>query len=192
MEVRRGAVRGHGESEGREQPTEHPPDLVATEPPARAAGEKRRVGPEAPVACVTRGQIALELAARLPDAPGVVLRGPTYHAIFALLYGLGLRVGEVCRLDVADVDRSRQLLVIRDTKFGKDRLVPFGPRLGAMLEVIRPIPGSAALARHRPPHRGPDQLCRPGQDLRRPRDPLDSAVARPCLRRAPRLASEMG
>lgn len=77
----------------------------------------------------------LELAAGLPDAPGATpLRGPTYHAIFALLYGLGLRVGEVRRLDVADVDRPRQLLVIRDTKFGKDRLVPFGPRLGATIE----------------------------------------------------------
>lgn len=76
----------------------------------------------------------LKLAAGLPDAPGTMLRGPTYHAIFALLYGLGLRVGEVCRLDVSDIDRSRQLLVIRDTKFGKDRLVPFGPRLGAMLD----------------------------------------------------------
>lgn len=75
----------------------------------------------------------LALAAALPDVPGVALRGPTYRVIFALLYGLGLRVGEVCRLDVADVDQSRKLLVIRDTKFGKDRLVPFGPRLGAML-----------------------------------------------------------
>jgi site-specific recombinase XerD len=76
----------------------------------------------------------LDLSAGLPNVPGVALRGPTYRTIFALLYGLGLRVGEVCRLDVADVDNSRKLLVIRDTKFGKDRLVPFGPRLGAMLE----------------------------------------------------------
>lgn len=78
-------------------------------------------------------QRLLDLAAGLPEIPGVALCGPTYHAIFALLYGLGLRVGEVCRLDVADVDESRKLLVIRDTKFGKHRLVPFGPRMGAML-----------------------------------------------------------
>jgi site-specific recombinase XerD len=76
----------------------------------------------------------LELAAGLSDAPGATFRGPTYHAIFAVLYSLGLRVGEVCRLEVADLDRPRQLLVIRDTKFGKHRLVPFGPRLGATLE----------------------------------------------------------
>ena len=84
----------------------------------------------------TPGQVRhlLDLAVRLPDAPSTTLRGPTYHGIFAVLYGLGLRVGEVCRLDVSDVDRQRQLLVIRDTKFGKDRLVPFGPRLGATLD----------------------------------------------------------
>lgn len=74
-----------------------------------------------------------DLAARLPDAPGAELRGPTFHAIFATLYGLGLRVSEACRLNVADLDRQRALLVIRDTKFDKDRLVPFGPRVGEML-----------------------------------------------------------
>lgn len=88
----------------------------------------------------------LDLAASLSDVPGVALRGPTYRAIFALLYGLGLRVGEVCRLDVADVDEDRRLLVIRDTKFGKDRLVPFGPRVGAMLE--RYLTRRRALDRH--------------------------------------------
>jgi site-specific recombinase XerD len=76
----------------------------------------------------------LHLAARLPDVPGTELRGPTFHALFATLYGLGLRVSEVCRLDVGDLDRRRRLLVVRDTKFDKDRLVPFGPRVGAMLD----------------------------------------------------------
>jgi integrase len=42
--------------------------------------------------------------------------------MFALLYGLGLRVGEVSRLCGGDVDLNRQLLVIRDTKFSKSRL----------------------------------------------------------------------
>jgi site-specific recombinase XerD len=46
------------------------------------------------------------------------------------MYALGLRVGEVTRLCHKDVDRTRRLLVIRETKFGKDRLVPFGPRVG--------------------------------------------------------------
>lgn len=75
----------------------------------------------------------LQLAKRLPDAPGTDFRGPTFHAIFAVLFGLGLRVSEVCHLRVRDLDRERRLLVIRNTKFGKSRLVPFGPRLGRVL-----------------------------------------------------------
>jgi integrase len=49
--------------------------------------------------------------------------------IFALLYGLGLRVGEVSRLCRKDIDLDSQLLIIRQTKFEKDRLVPFGPKM---------------------------------------------------------------
>jgi integrase len=59
--------------------------------------------------------------------------GNTYFVLFAVLYGLGLRVGEACRLCIRDLDLERQLLVIRETKFYKGRLVPFGPKLGAVL-----------------------------------------------------------
>lgn len=75
----------------------------------------------------------LEIAAALPDQPRARHRGATYHTMFALLYGLGLRVGEVSRLRRTDVDLERRVLVIRGTKFGKSRLVPFGPRLALVL-----------------------------------------------------------
>jgi integrase len=75
----------------------------------------------------------LACAAGLEDNPSAPLRGATYRTIFALLYGLGLRVGEVSRLCVKDLDFDRSLLVIRQTKFLKSRLVPFGPRLQALL-----------------------------------------------------------
>lgn len=75
----------------------------------------------------------LKLAQQLPDNPRAVMRGANYHALFAILYGLGLRVGEACRLQFGDVDLSRQLLVIRETKFYKSRLVPFGPRMATVL-----------------------------------------------------------
>jgi integrase len=78
-------------------------------------------------------QRLLDLAGRLSDKYGGELRGPTYRTIFAVLYAVGLRVGEACRLLVQDVDWPRRLLVIRKSKFGKSRLVPFGPRLGAAL-----------------------------------------------------------
>lgn len=60
-------------------------------------------------------------------------RGNTYYVLFAVLYGLGLRVGEACRLRIEDVDLERRLLVIRETKFYKSRLVPFGPKLDVLL-----------------------------------------------------------
>ena len=49
------------------------------------------------------------------------------------MHTLGLRVGEVSRLELQDVDLDRSVLSVRQTKFAKDRLVPFGPRLGAKL-----------------------------------------------------------
>ena len=75
----------------------------------------------------------LEAAAALPDNPRATDRGPTYHTIFALCYGLGLRAGEACRLRIGDVNTERQLLVVRGGKFGKSRLVPHGPRIGELL-----------------------------------------------------------
>ncbi len=44
--------------------------------------------------------------------------------IFRLLYFCGLRVGEVRKLLVKDVDLVSGVLTIRNTKFAKDRLVP--------------------------------------------------------------------
>lgn len=79
----------------------------------------------------------LDVALTLPDNGLAPARGHTYYTIFALLYGLGLRVGEVSRLTVADVDLDRQLLIIRETKFGTTRLVPFGPRIAGVLTAYR-------------------------------------------------------
>jgi site-specific recombinase XerD len=73
------------------------------------------------------------LAKTLPSNGGTMERGSTYLALFAVLYGLGLRVGEACRLHIEDVDLERRLLLIRETKFYKSRLVPCGPKLEALL-----------------------------------------------------------
>lgn len=80
-------------------------------------------------------QRILEIAAQLPDNSRALHRKEVYPLIFRLMYGLGLRVGEVTRLCRKDVDQVRQLLVIRKTKFGKSRLVPFGPKLGDHIEI---------------------------------------------------------
>lgn len=75
----------------------------------------------------------LALAAQLPDRPHGHRRGITYRMIFALMYALGLRVGEVARLCRQDVDWARRCLIIRQSKFAKSRWVPFGPRVGQAL-----------------------------------------------------------
>jgi integrase len=75
----------------------------------------------------------LDAAAALPDGPRAPARGPAYHAIFALCYGLGLRASEACSLRLGDVDAGRSLLIVRGGKFGKHRLVPHGPRIAALV-----------------------------------------------------------
>ncbi|MGH2372427.1 MAG: tyrosine-type recombinase/integrase [Gammaproteobacteria bacterium] len=75
----------------------------------------------------------LATARALPDRAKGRSRGVIYEMIFALLYGLGLRVGEVARLRLGDFDPRRGTLLIRQTKFGKSRLVPMGPSLAARL-----------------------------------------------------------
>lgn len=77
-----------------------------------------------------------EIAALIDAA--ATLRYPllvaTYRALLGLLAVSGLRVGEAIRLDTSDVDWERGLLVVRDTKFGKTRLVPLHPTTIAALD----------------------------------------------------------
>ena len=75
----------------------------------------------------------LDAAGALPDNSRAAQRGPTYRTIFALCYGLGLRAGEACGLRLGDVDVQRSLLVVVGGKFGKSRLVPYGPRIASLV-----------------------------------------------------------
>lgn len=121
----------------------------------------RDLGPPSPVRAtprrVTRSQRPflfdppmarqlLDVAGRWPVCASTPLRAQTYRTMFALLYALGLRVGEVARLRVGDVDLPRQLLIVRNTTFAKSRLVPFGPRVGTLVTEY---------LGHRSPQRGP-------------------------------------
>jgi integrase len=62
------------------------------------------------------------------------MRARTLETLVGLLASTGLRSGEALRLDRADVDLSEGVLLVRRTKFRKDRLVPVH---ATTLEVFR-------------------------------------------------------
>ena len=64
----------------------------------------------------------LKAAKSLPASQG--LRGWTYHCLFGLLAVTGLRMSEALALARQDVAVPERLLPIRDSKFGKSRLLP--------------------------------------------------------------------
>ncbi len=63
-----------------------------------------------------------------PKKPGSYRVRGAHHAMLHTLYACGLRSGEICRLKIGDVDFERSIFTVRETKFGKTRLVPFNPR----------------------------------------------------------------
>jgi integrase len=84
----------------------------------------------------TQEQVAsiLDAARKLPGNSQFPLRAETCTLIFLLLYGLGLRMGEACRLRVRDLSLAEATLFIDRTKFYKSRYVVFGPKLGNRLQ----------------------------------------------------------
>jgi integrase len=80
------------------------------------------------------------------------LRVATYQTLIGLLVVTGLRVGEVIRLDRPDADLDGGVLTVRESKFGKSRLVPLHPTTAAALrgylrlrDRLHPHPGTAAM-----------------------------------------------
>lgn len=80
------------------------------------------------------------------------------RAVIETLYGTGLRASELCRLRLEDVDLQDRLLLVRQGKGGKDRVVPFGVRVGTALV--------AYLRECRPAKDGPLFLSPRGRRLR--------------------------
>lgn len=51
----------------------------------------------------------------------------TYHCLFGLLAATGMRIGEAISLGRGDIDLEAGILTLRETKGGKERLVPLHP-----------------------------------------------------------------
>jgi len=62
-----------------------------------------------------------------------VLRNPKHRIMLSIIYGCGLRCGEVLNLRPGDIDSGRRLLVVRQGKGSKDRVVPISVKLIEML-----------------------------------------------------------
>ena len=57
----------------------------------------------------------------------LALQRATYRTLIALLSVTGMRVGEALRLDRGDLDLRHRTLTVRESKFGKSRLLPLHP-----------------------------------------------------------------
>lgn len=111
--------------------------LAATEPgteiPARGllGPAHRRTTPHIYTQAEVNSLIAM--AGRL-DPPGG-LRPRTYQTLIGLLTATGLRISEALRLGRVDADLTQGLLIIRQTKFRKTRLVPLHATTSAALQT---------------------------------------------------------
>lgn len=71
--------------------------------------------------------------ARQFPSPRAPLRPLTLYTMLVLAYCAGLRLGEIVRLELADVDLAAGEIAVRDTKFFKSRTLPLAPSVVAAL-----------------------------------------------------------
>jgi integrase len=80
------------------------------------------------------------------------LRTATYQTLIGLLAVTGMRVGEAIRLDRPDLDLADGVITVRQSKFGKTRLLPLHPTTADALrgylrlrDRLHPHPSTAAV-----------------------------------------------
>jgi len=72
-----------------------------------------------------------KLKARFPDR----LLGWSLQTMILLIYACGLRLGEALNLRIMDVDFEERTLALWNTKFHKERIVPFSAEVGEKLSA---------------------------------------------------------
>ena len=70
------------------------------------------------------------------------------RVMMELLYACGLRRGELASLTVSDVAFSRQVIVVREGKGGKDRVLPLGDRCSQWIRTYLEDSRSELLSPH--------------------------------------------
>lgn len=83
----------------------------------------------------TRKEVRQIMAAARRIGPSGSLRPAVVATLVGLLYTTGLRIGEALRLNLADVDLKKRVLLIRETKFKKSRYVPLSASSVARLQA---------------------------------------------------------
>lgn len=117
--------------------------LLAEDPSLRLVAPKRgRTLPKVATADALTG-VFDRLAQRAADGDPLALRD---HAVLELLYGAGVRVSELCGLDVGDIERDRRTVRVLG-KGSKERVVPFGGAAGRALDAYLVRGRPALLAR---------------------------------------------
>lgn len=115
-------------------------DLVATDPSARLVAPKRgRTLPKIATADALASALDV-LGQTAREGDPVALRD---HAVLELLYGAGIRVSELCGLDVDDLDRDRRTARVLG-KGSKERVVPYGEPAARAVDAYI-VRGRAAL-----------------------------------------------
>jgi site-specific recombinase XerD len=78
----------------------------------------------------------LDIALTYPS-PRSPLRPISLYTMLVLIYCAGLRLGELARLNLADIDRQVGTITIRETKFFKSRILPLADSaLSALREYL--------------------------------------------------------
>jgi len=109
-------------------------DPTVTPPPLDRFIMREAVRQRRPPYIYTVDEVQRLLAAALTcPSPRVPLRPHTLSTIVTLAYCTGLRLGELVRLTLGDLDLNEATLTIKNTKFFKSRQLPLRPSLIAVL-----------------------------------------------------------
>jgi integrase/recombinase XerD len=93
---------------------------------------------------IPRDVLTIEEAERILNVPDVTTPiGVRDRAILETLYSTGMRRAELAGLEIGDLDTERGLVLIREGKGRKDRMVPIGERalswIARYLSDVRPL-----------------------------------------------------